>query len=351
MLKIINKWLKRYTSHPEAVALIVIMVASALALIFIGGIFISIILSSIIAYILNGGVKYLTLCKIPKLLAIFLIYFLFLSGFVSLIIFLFPILLQQLTAMLAETSKMLASTQKFINNLSMAHPELLSASQLNFIVSEITKYFSQFIKIILDISLSSIGNILTTTIYAILIPILVILFLKDGKQVINWLRRILPQPHNKLSEIGRILDVKIWAYISGKIIETIIVSVVTSLTLLFMGMDYPILLGVGVGISVIIPYVGAVLITIPILIIGFLQWGFNYYFGIVLVVYTLIMLLDAYLLVPVLFSGKMQLHPVAIILAILIFGSLLGFWGVFFAIPIATLLDTLIKHWPKAAEE
>ena len=52
------------------------------------------------------------------------------------------------------------------------------------------------------------------------------------------------------------------------------------------------------------------------------------------------------MLVPILFSDVVNLHPVAIIVAILIFGGLWGFWGVFFAIPLATLVKSLLAAWP-----
>jgi putative permease len=56
--------------------------------------------------------------------------------------------------------------------------------------------------------------------------------------------------------------------------------------------------------------------------------------------------LDGYLLVPLLFSEVVNLHPVAIIIAILVFGGLWGFWGVFFAIPLATLVNAVLHAWP-----
>ena len=52
-------------------------------------------------------------------------------------------------------------------------------------------------------------------------------------------------------------------------------------------------------------------------------------------------------LVPLLFSGAVNLHPVAIICAVLLFGGLWGFWGIFFAIPLATLFKAVLDAWPR----
>ena len=70
-----------------------------------------------------------------------------------------------------------------------------------------------------------------------------------------------------------------------------------------------------------------------------------------MLVYTVIIIFDANILVPVLFAEVMNLHPLAIILAVLLFGSLFGFWGVFFAIPLMALVNVVIKSWPKESLE
>jgi len=65
-----------------------------------------------------------------------------------------------------------------------------------------------------------------------------------------------------------------------------------------------------------------------------------------MIVYTVIQTLDGNVLVPWLFSETVNLHPIAIILAILVFGGIWGFWGVFFAIPLATLIKAIFNAWP-----
>jgi len=59
-----------------------------------------------------------------------------------------------------------------------------------------------------------------------------------------------------------------------------------------------------------------------------------------------IQMLDGNVLVPLLFSEAVDLHPVAIVIAVLFFGGLWGLWGVFFAIPLATLVNAILSAWP-----
>ncbi len=114
-----------------------------------------------------------------------------------------------------------------------------------------------------------------------------------------------------------------------------------------MGLQYALLLATMVGLSVVIPYVGAAVVTLPIAIIAWFQWGWSPEFGWILLAYGVLQALDGYLLVPLLFSEVVNLHPIAIIIAILVFGGLWGFWGVFFAIPLATLVSAVLNAWPR----
>ena len=107
------------------------------------------------------------------------------------------------------------------------------------------------------------------------------------------------------------------------------------------------LLAVMVGLSVIIPYVGAAVITLPVMFIAYVQWGISGEFAYVMIAYSVIQFLDGNILVTLLFSEVVNLHPVAIIAAVLFFGGIWGIWGVFFAIPLATLVNAVINAWPK----
>ncbi|CAK3917619.1 putative transporter YfgO (fragment) [Vibrio crassostreae] len=114
-------------------------------------------------------------------------------------------------------------------------------------------------------------------------------------------------------------------------------------------MFYSVLLAVAVGFSVLIPYIGAAAVTVPVAIVGLFQWGLEPQFYWLLLAYGIIQALDGNVLVPVLFSEAVNLHPVAIIVAVLVFGGLWGFWGVFFAIPLATLVKAVWNALPSHA--
>jgi putative permease len=181
----------------------------------------------------------------------------------------------------------------------------------------------------------------------ILIPILVFFFLKDKKEMLGYVTFFLPKKKILLSKIWIDLDVQLFGYVKGKALEMVIIGFVTSTVFWFLGVNYSLILGILVGLSVLIPLFGAILVTIPVLSIGLFQWGLDTSFLIFTVAYFVIQILDGNVLFPVLMGNEVNLHPVIIILAILVFGGIWGFWGLLLAVPLATLIRAVYKVWPK----
>ncbi|WP_257981445.1 AI-2E family transporter, partial [Aeromonas salmonicida] len=157
----------------------------------------------------------------------------------------------------------------------------------------------------------------------------------------------LPRNRTLVNRVWVEMNDQIINYIRGKVIEILIVGVATYIPFALMGLRYSALLAVAVGFSVLIPYIGAAAVTVPVAMVALFQWGLTPEFTWLMVAYLVIQALDGNLLVPLLFSEAVNLHPVAIIVAVLVFGGLWGFWGVFFAIPLATLVKAVINAWPK----
>ena len=149
-----------------------------------------------------------------------------------------------------------------------------------------------------------------------------------------------------LSKVWQEMDTQLSNYVRGKVVEIIIVAIAAALLFFFFDLNYGALLAVLVGLSVLIPFVGAFLVTIPIVIIGLLQFGLGTQFYLLVGLYMLLQFIDGNLLVPLIFSEAVKLHPIIIILAVFIFGSMFGFWGVFFSIPLATFIKAVWNAWP-----
>ena len=175
---------------------------------------------------------------------------------------------------------------------------------------------------------------------------MVFFLLKDKQQMLDAVRRVLPRNRGLAGQVWSEMNQQITNYIRGKVLEMVVVGVATWIAFLVLGLNYALLLAVLVGLSVLIPYIGALAATLPVICVGLFQWGLGSDFWTMMVVYLIIQALDGNVLVPVLFSEAVNLHPLVIILAVVIFGGLWGFWGVFFAIPLATLIKAVVHAWP-----
>jgi putative permease len=226
-------------------------------------------------------------------------------------------------------------------------PEVISPQQAEEILDGIRSEVGSYGQDVLSISISSVVGVLTLLVYLILMPMLVFFFLKDKDIIMRWFVSFMPGERGLADMVWIEVDRQIANYVRGKFWEIIIVWAASFLAFSFFGLQYAMLLAVIVGLSVVIPYVGATVVTFPVILVAWFQWGWGQDFIWVTIAYLVIQALDGNVLVPLLFGEVVNLHPIAIIVAILVFGGLWGFWGVFFAIPLATLVNAVLRAWPK----
>ena len=203
---------------------------------------------------------------------------------------------------------------------------------------------------LLQFSIVSLFGLVSVAINAVLVPIMMFFFLKDKAKIWGYCSRLLPKNRGVLNKVAAEMDTQIANYIVGNVLHILILGISVYIPFWFFGLDYGLLLAVIVGLSVLIPYIGIIISSIPVVLIALFQWGISPEFGYLMLFYVLIQALDGNLLVPCLFSEKLNLHPLVIILAVIVFGGLWGFWGIFFAIPLATLVKAIINAWPNPDE-
>jgi putative permease len=347
----IRTWFQRHLADPQVMGLAVVLLAGFFIIFLTGNMLAPVIASIIIAYLLEGLVAVFQRHGLPRLVAVLLVFVGFIA-FMALVTFaLLPLLSRQATQIFQRLPEWLSSGQEALMRLPQRYPDLFSEAQILDLIDTIRIEALSYGQHVVSLSVSSVVSVITIAVYLILMPLLVFFFLKDKDRIVDWIARFLPKDRSLVSQVWVDVDRQIGNYVRGKFIEILIVWVVTSLTFAFMGMEFAMLLGVLVGLSVLIPYLGAAAVTIPVALLAYFQWGVAPEFWWLLVAYGIIQALDGNLLVPLLFSEVVNLHPVAIIVAVLVFGGLWGFWGVFFAIPLATLVQAVLKAWPTLTHE
>jgi len=348
MFDILQQWYHRYFTDPQTVIFAFILIAGGFLVFVLNTHLMPILIALIIAYLAEGMVVWLYKLNIGRAAAASIVTALMITAILLAFFVLLPLLSRQISELFREMPYMLGKGQQLLLRLPEEYPDLVSAAQIEEILTLARIELTTFGQRVVSLSLSSVVGIIAFLVYMILLPLMVFFFLKDKDLIIRWLADFLPDERRLLRTVWAELDIKIASYVRGKVIEVLIIWSASYIAFAVMGLDYAMLLSLSVGLSVIIPYVGATVVTIPVALIAFFQWGFTSEFGWLMAIYAFIQFLDGNLLVPLLFSEVVNLHPVAIIVAVVFFGSLWGVWGVFFAIPLATLIQAIIKAWPSA---
>ncbi|OHV13439.1 AI-2E family transporter [Kushneria phosphatilytica] len=344
---LMKRLVSRYFSDEEAIVLGGLLITGLLVVLLFGGMLAPFFTALIIAFVLQGGVSWLERRGLPRLVAVGLIFVLFLGVLLTLALIVLPLVWNQLAHLTQEIPDLLGRSRILLEELRDRYPTIITPDQIQRWISAAGNEFSLLGRRLLSLSLNSLGSLLGVVIYLVLVPILVFFMLKDRERLIGFLLSMLPKKRALMTRIWREMDDQIANFIRGKFIEIVIVAVVSWITFWALGLPYATLLALIVGLSVLVPYIGAAVATLPIAAVAGLTFGFSEHFVWVMVAYAILQALDGNVLVPVLFSEAVNLHPVAIILAVLFFGGIWGFWGIFFAIPLATLLKALMFAWPR----
>lgn len=348
MFNYLRSWYTRHFSDPQVIILLLFLLGGFAVVIFAGKILAPLFASIVIAYLLEGAVSLLQKSKSPRIIALFIVFSIFMAVLLLLLFVFIPVLSKQLTEFFKDLPIMVSQGQQLLMQLPEKFPSLINEEQVNDMIMFIRRELLSFGQALFSRPLASVVGLITILVYLVLVPLLVFFLLKDKSIILQWLEDFLPGERELTNEVWFEVNQKIASYVRGKFIEILIVLSTTYVTFTVLGLNYAMLLSVLVGLSVIIPYVGAAVVTLPVMFIGYAQWGISSEFAYVLIAYGVIQFLDGNILVPLLFSEVVNLHPVAIIAAVLFFGGIWGIWGVFFAIPLATLINAVINAWPKS---
>ncbi len=347
MLEEINNLFRKIFSNEETLVFALLLTVAFFILFFLGNILTPFLISIIFAYLLVGMQRRLEDYGLNSTIALTLTFSFFLLLGIALMIWLGPLVYQQLQSLILEIPKWVNSFMIFVQNIPEKYPDLVSSDQITTFLQSLSGQITAISQDFLKASITGIQNTVTIAINLILLPILVFFFLFDRESIISGFLSILPKERAMLQKVWLEMDGQLSNYARGKAIEIVIVGSAAAIIFMFFGLQYIALLSVLVGFSVLIPFLGAFIITLPVAAVGLLQFGLTFDFWLLMGAYLILQILDGNLLVPILFSDAVKLHPVVIMLAVFVFGGMFGFWGVFFAIPIATLIKAIWNSWPE----
>ncbi|NLV24123.1 MAG: AI-2E family transporter [Deltaproteobacteria bacterium] len=347
----ISDWYRRIIADRQLMTLLLLLLICLVSLLLFGDMLVPLFASLVIAYLLEGPVQGVQRLGLPRLAAILLVFGFFLTFLFLCFFWLAPLLIRQISQLIQQLPMMISQGQKALLALSERYPGLFSPEHIGDIAAVLRAEMGRFAQQMLSFSLASVLGLFTLLVYLVLMPILVFFFLKDKQRLLGWVAGFLPAERSLAHQVWHEVNLQIGRYIRGKFMEILIVWSASYVTFKLLGLNYAMLLGLLTGLSVLIPYVGVAVVALPVALVAYFQWGLSRELSYVLIAYAVIQLIDGNILATLLLSEAVNLHPVAIIAAILFFGGIWGFWGVFFAIPLATLINAVIKAWPRKEQE
>ena len=345
-MELLKNWFKRYFSDPQVVILGVVILIGLFIIIGLGKWLAPMFAAMIIAYLLEALVARLQRIGLSRMPAVVIVFLGFLAMLFFLLLIVIPRISRQLTQLVQQLPDYLSRGQDVLIALPQRYPQLITDEQVQAMIAAVSQELANTGQLLLSWSLASVTVLLGLAIFLVLVPVLVFFLLKDKDKMIGWVVSFMPSDRSLVNTVWGEAESQIANYVRGKVLEIFIVGAVTYVTFILLGLQYAALLGAITGFSVLIPYIGAAVVTLPIAAVAWFQFGWGIEFGQVIIAYGIIQAIDGNVLVPLLFSEVVNLHPVAIILAILVFGGLWGFWGIFFAIPLATLVHAVLRAWP-----
>jgi predicted PurR-regulated permease PerM len=305
-------------------------------------------LAALLAYLGDPIVNRLVQFKIPRTLAATVVFVFFILIIIFLLVLLIPMLARQIAILINYIPEIFNWLQQTALPWIGNYFQIENISDISSVKSLLSQHLEQAANI-----LTGLGKIITHSGYSlfvfilnlILVPVVTFYLLRDWDEVIKGAHKLLPRAIEPLvvSLLKQCNEV-IGAFFRGQFLVMLALGFFYSLCLSLMGLNLALLLGIIVGLMSIVPYLGFTIGIIIALIAAFLQFNDWVPLIYVLIIFSAGHLIENYILYPKLIGGRIGLHPVAVIFAILAGGQLFGFIGVLLALPVAAVIMVVVRY-------
>lgn len=319
-------------------------------LIFISVVFVPVIISLFLYYMLRPIMKLLMKVKIGRYrmsrgiasIIIVLALIIVVCGVIAAII---PPMVNELTQIIVGLPTMAKETQRWMIHLSQH--SWLKGINFESYYRQMTGQLSHSSEAILKGITSQAGTVInmvtSTVIVAITVPVMLFYMLKDSNKFVPSVQKYFSEKHGE--EIGSLLhqmNDTLSSYISGQAIECIFVAVATSIGYLIIGQPVAIVLGLVAGLTNMIPYVGPYIGIAPALMVSLaiapkkLIW--------IIIVVVIVQQIDGNIIYPNIIGRTLRIYPLTIIMLLLAAGNIAGIPGMILCIPFYAVLKTMFNY-------
>ena len=304
------------------------------------------LLAAILAYICNPLVGCMTRRRVPRTLAAALGLVLLLTAFIVLLLVLLPLLIRQVRA-IAEQAPV------YVDWLRAAvAPRLEQYFGVQLEIAMVRDWVTSHMAEIRDFALKLLPSLKTGGlaiaeffVTLVLVPVVLFYFLRDWDAIIGGIDRMVPRRwHAQVTTLTTEIDAVLGQFMRGQLLVMLGMALFYTVGLWAAGLDYALSVGMLAGLVTFVPYLGVIFGVVLATLTGLLQFQELMPLIWVWAVFLAANLVEGYLLVPWLVGERIGLHPVAVIFALLAFGSLFGFFGVLLALPVSAALLVWGRH-------
>jgi putative permease len=304
------------------------------------------VISFIFAYLLQPIIdKISQRFDFPRNLISSAIFAVFISSFIIILLLLLPIIYDQISIFITKIPN-------YKNNFSIGLSYLVSRIDTidPDIANKLSESLQNFVNSAFSVVVAAANNIWSYTLATInffaiiiLVPVILYYFLRDWPKMIKSVESILPRKEkNKIGKIFSDINSLLSAYIRGQLNICLLLSAYYFIGLSLIGIDLALLLAIISGFLVIIPFIGAFISLFLMLVSCYFSYGASVEIVYILVLFVIAHIIESYILTPQIIGDKIGLHPVWIIFSVFAAGSVFGFVGIVFAIPIAGVIKILL---------
>ncbi|MBS0286587.1 MAG: AI-2E family transporter [Proteobacteria bacterium] len=306
-------------------------------------------IAAALAYLTDPLVERLTSkLKLPRTLAVTLVFLVVIFLFVIVLLVLIPALQQQIVALAAKIPGWLEWLQKTVMPELVAMGVVQQDLGIESVKSNLTEHMSQassFAKWLWHTLFHSGLAIAEGFVHLFIIVIATFYLLRDWKKILSAINALLPTKYAPtIITIANQCDGVLSTFVRGQLSVMVALGSIYGLGLALIGVNFSLLLGMLAGLLSIVPYLGSIVGLGSALAVAYFQFHDIWHVGGVLALFGVGHILEGMVLTPLLIGDKLGLHPVVVIFAVLAGGHLLGFVGVVLALPITAILVVLLRE-------
>jgi len=321
----------------------VLSLSAVIMLAYLGNILLPFIAGAALAYLLDPLADRLQNIGFSRIWAVILISAIFVLLFAPLAVFIFINLVDQLTKLVTAAPAISERLTAAINGT--LPPKFGHSFNLDEIDLPLGEFLNSTIIVLMSSIVKSFSSLVSIAGLVLITPIVTIYLLIDWDRLTGKINALLPLDHaDTIRNLSHEVHEVISGFIRGMGSVCCILGTYYAISLMVLGLDFGLIIGVFAGLLTFIPYLGAILGGVLAIGLSLVQfWGEWNTILLVIGVFAVGQIVEGNFLTPRLVGNSVGLHPVALLLALSIFGSLFGLIGMLVAVPIAASIGVLLK--------